>query len=190
MKQGTANLAEDYCFIHKALRPVSKARRKIAAVPPSNSRPALTPVTQVAPLRSECLLDPDARQRGVDANAKSAGNAFNSRQHHREVVSRGGHQAFVSPSDGCADAEASLAGPYPADACRLPIAPWGVGAGSTNWTALSTWQPLDGHAPPPRRTSPGSHRGWARDNRSSYRKALQLQVILKRIILFASLTCV
>ena len=42
MKQGTANLAEDYCFIHKALRPVSKARRKIAAVPPSNSRPALS----------------------------------------------------------------------------------------------------------------------------------------------------
>ena len=40
MKQGTANLAEDYCFIHKALRPVGKARRKIAAVPPSNSRPA------------------------------------------------------------------------------------------------------------------------------------------------------
>ena len=39
MKQGTANLAEDYCFIHNALRPVSKARRKIAAVPPSNSRP-------------------------------------------------------------------------------------------------------------------------------------------------------
>ena len=39
MKQGTANLAEHYCFIHKALRPVSKARRKIAAVPPSNSRP-------------------------------------------------------------------------------------------------------------------------------------------------------
>ena len=39
MKQGTTNLAEDYCFIHKALRPVSKARRKIAAVPPSNSRP-------------------------------------------------------------------------------------------------------------------------------------------------------
>ena len=39
MKQGTDNLAEDYCFIHRALRPVSKARRKIAAVPPSNSRP-------------------------------------------------------------------------------------------------------------------------------------------------------
>ena len=41
MKQGTANLAEDYCFIHKTLRPVSKARRKIAAVPPSNSRPVI-----------------------------------------------------------------------------------------------------------------------------------------------------
>ena len=40
MKQGTANLAEDYCFIHKALRPVGTARRQIAAVPPSNSRPA------------------------------------------------------------------------------------------------------------------------------------------------------
>ena len=41
MKQGTANLAEDYCFIHKALRPVGTARRQIAAVPPSNSRPAI-----------------------------------------------------------------------------------------------------------------------------------------------------
>ena len=41
MKQGTANLAEDYCFIHKALRPVGKARRQIAVVPPSNSRPGL-----------------------------------------------------------------------------------------------------------------------------------------------------
>ena len=39
MKQGTAKLAEVYCFIHEALRPVGKARRKIAAVPPSNSRP-------------------------------------------------------------------------------------------------------------------------------------------------------
>ena len=39
MKQGTANLAEDNCFIHKALRPVGKARRQIAAVPSSNSRP-------------------------------------------------------------------------------------------------------------------------------------------------------
>ena len=41
MKQGTANLAEDYCFIHKTLRPVGNARRQIAAVPPSNSRPAI-----------------------------------------------------------------------------------------------------------------------------------------------------
>ena len=39
MKQGTAKLAEDYCFIQKALRPVAKARRQISAVPPSNSRP-------------------------------------------------------------------------------------------------------------------------------------------------------
>ena len=39
MKQGTANLAEDYCYIHKALRPVGKAQRQIAPVPPSNSRP-------------------------------------------------------------------------------------------------------------------------------------------------------
>ena len=44
-------------------------------------------------LRSECLLDPDARQRGVDANAKSAGNAQwlqlpAATSHHREVVSR------------------------------------------------------------------------------------------------------
>ena len=42
VKQGKANLAEDYCFIHKALRPVGTARRQIAAVPPSNSRPAMT----------------------------------------------------------------------------------------------------------------------------------------------------
>ena len=27
MKEGTANLAEDYCFIHKALRPVGICRR-------------------------------------------------------------------------------------------------------------------------------------------------------------------
>ena len=39
VKQGTAKLAEVYCFIHRALRPVDKARRQIAAVPPSNSRP-------------------------------------------------------------------------------------------------------------------------------------------------------
>ena len=42
MKQGTANLAEDYCFIHKALRPVGTARRQIATVPPSNLRPVAT----------------------------------------------------------------------------------------------------------------------------------------------------
>ena len=48
MKQGTANLAEDYCFIHKALRPVGTARRQIAAVPPSNSRPVVqSEVSQV-----------------------------------------------------------------------------------------------------------------------------------------------
>ena len=44
MKQGTANLAEDDCFIHKALRPVGTARRQIAAVPPSNSRPAVVKI--------------------------------------------------------------------------------------------------------------------------------------------------
>ena len=54
---------------------------------------SLTPVSQAAPLRSECLLDPDARQRGLDANAKSAGNAQwlqlpTATSHHREVVSR------------------------------------------------------------------------------------------------------
>ena len=127
------------------------------------ARQPLTPVTQAAPLRSECLLDSHTWQRGVDVNAKSAGNAQwlqlqAATPHHREVVSRGGHQAFVRPSDGCANAEASVAGPYPADACQPPSAPCGVGAGSTNWTALSTWQPLDGHAPPPNRTSHASRR--------------------------------
>ena len=39
------------------------------------ARQPLTAVTEAAPLRSECLLDPYARQRGVAANAKSAGNA-------------------------------------------------------------------------------------------------------------------
>ena len=56
MKQGTANLAEDYCFIHKALRPVSKARRKIAAVPPSNSRPGLSLILHC--LYAICVVDP------------------------------------------------------------------------------------------------------------------------------------
>ena len=80
-------------------------------------------------------------------------NGFSSRQiHHREVVSRGGHQSFVRPSDGCANAEASVAGPYPADACRPPSAPCGVGAGPTIWTvgAVPTWHPPDGHTPPPK----------------------------------------
>ena len=109
------------------------------------------------------LLDLDAWQQGLDPNAKSAGNAqwFQlpaTAPHHREVVSRGGHQAFVRTSDGCADAEASLAGPYPADACRPPIAPCGVGAGPMSWTAVPTWQPPDGHALPPTQTSPASSR--------------------------------
>ena len=116
------------------------------------ARQPLTPVTQAAPLRSECLPDPDERQRGVDANAKSAGNAHwlqlpAATPIHWEVVSRG-HQAFVRPSDGCANAEASVAGPYLEDVCRPPSAPCGVGAGPTSWNALPTWQPPDGHAPP------------------------------------------
>ena len=115
------------------------------------------------PRRSECLLDPDARQRGVDTYAKSAGNAQRvqlpaTTSHHRDVVSRGGHDAFVRPSDGCADAEAPVAGPHPANACRSPSAPCGVGAGPTSWTAIPAWQPLDGHALPTRRTSPAIHR--------------------------------
>ena len=81
-----------------------------------------TPATQAAPLRSECLLDPDAWQRGVEDNAKSAGNPQwlqlpAATPHHRVLVLRCGHQSFVRPSDGCANAEASVAGPYPADAC-------------------------------------------------------------------------
>ena len=79
-----------------------------------------TPVTEAAPLRSERLLDPDARQRGVDTNAKSTGNAqriqlAETTPHQREVVSRGGHPAFIRPPDGCAKAEAPVAGPNPAD---------------------------------------------------------------------------
>ena len=75
------------------------------------ARQPLAPVTEAAPLGSECLLDHDARQRGADANTNSAGNAQRlhlsaTAPHHREVVSRGGHQAFVRPSDGCSDGEA------------------------------------------------------------------------------------
>ena len=134
-----------------------RKRLPVATEVEVEARKPLTPVTQAAPLRSECLLDPDAWQRGVYVNAKSASNAqwlqlTAATPHHREVVSRGGHQALVRPSDGCANAEASGAGPYPADACRPPSAPCGVGAEPTNW------QPLDGHAPPPNRTSHASRR--------------------------------
>ena len=112
-------------------------------------------------VRLEHLLDPDARQRGVDPNIESAGNAQRiqlpaTAPHHGDVVSRGGHQAFVRPSDGCADTEVSVAGPYPADACRLPSVQCGVGAEPTNWAALPIWQPPDGHAYPPKRTGPAS----------------------------------
>ena len=93
----------------------------------------------------------NARQRGVDANAKSVGNTERlqlsaTSPHHREVVSGGSHHA-LRPADGCADAEAPLAGPHPSDACRPPSAPCGVGTGPTRWTAISTWQYPDGHAP-------------------------------------------
>ena len=134
------------------------------------SRPPLTAVTEAAPLRSERLFDPDARQRGVDANANSAGNAQQLQlpaiaPHHREIVSRGGHQAFVRPSDGCADAEAPLAGTYPTDACRPPSAPWRCWRWPTSWSAIPTWQPPDGHAPPPTQTSPASRRPPRMDTR-------------------------
>ena len=127
------------------------------------ARQPLTAVTEAAPLRSECLLNPDTRQRGVDAYAKSVGNAQRlqlsaTAPHHREVVSRGGHGAFVRASDGCADAEASLAWPYRADARRAPSAPYSVGAGPTSWTAIPTWQLPDGHAPPPKQSSPANRR--------------------------------
>ena len=91
-------------------------------------------------------FDPDARQRGVDTNAKNAGNAHRfhptkTTPHHREVVSRG-HQAFMRPSDGCANTEISTAGLYyPADACRPPSSRFGVGARPTRWIALPPWQP-------------------------------------------------
>ena len=48
------------------------------------------------------------------------------------------YPASARPSGGCADAEASLAGPCPADACRPPTAQCGVGAGPKSWTALPT----------------------------------------------------
>ena len=87
------------------------------------ARQPLTLVAEAARLRSDRLLDLDAQQRGVDPIVKSTGNAQRfqlpaTTPHHREVVLRGGHQAFVRPSNGCADAEAPVVGPYPADACR------------------------------------------------------------------------
>ena len=58
----------------------------------------------------------------------------------------------------------------PADAYRPPSAPCGVGAGPSNWTALPTWQPLDGHAPPLTELvmRAADRRIWARDSRSLY----------------------
>ena len=112
---------------------------------------------------SVCSTLADARQRGVDSYVKSAGNAERvqlpaTTSHHREVVSRGGHHTFVRPSDGCADAEAPVAGPHHANACQPLCAPCGVGAGPTSWTAIPAWQHLDGRALPTRRTSPASRR--------------------------------
>ena len=68
------------------------------------------------------------------------------------------HQALVRPADGCADTEAPLAGPYPADARGPPSAPCSVGAGPTSWTTVPTGQLADGHTPPPKRTNPASRR--------------------------------
>ena len=134
------------------------------------ARQSLTPVTQAAPLRSECLLDPDARQRGVDANAKSAGNAQlpAATSHHQEVVSRRGHDAFVRPSEGCADEKASVAGHI----LRMP-------SDRLLWRAVLAlgqqtgppYQPgsllMDTPLPLPELIMrAGDRRGWARDSRS------------------------
>ena len=127
------------------------------------ARQPLIPVTEAAFLRSERLLNLGGRQRGVDPNVKSAGNTQRlqlpaATPHHQEVVSRWGYQAFVRPSNGCANAEAPVVGPYPADACRPPNAPCGVGAAPTSWTPGPTWQPPGRQAIPPKLTSPASHR--------------------------------
>ena len=63
------------------------------------------------------------------------------------------------------DAEAPLARPYPADVCRPPSAPCGVGAGPTSWTAIPTWQHPDGHAPPTKGTTSASRRPPRMDTR-------------------------
>ena len=60
------------------------------------ARHPLTTVTEAVPLRSVRLFDPDTWLRGVDPNAKSAGNTERFQHqatttHHQEVVSRGGH---------------------------------------------------------------------------------------------------
>ena len=103
---------------------------------------------------SAALLPPVVMEgEPLETNAKSTGNAQRiqlaaTTPHHREVISRGGHPAFIRPPDGCAKAEAPVAAPHPADACRTPSAPCCAGAGPTSWAALPTWQPTDGHAPP------------------------------------------
>ena len=106
---------------------------------------------------------------------KSAGNAQRlqlpaTAPHHREIVSRGCHQAFVRPSEGCADAEASLAGTYPADACRPPNASCGDVAGlgqragpPCQPASLLTDTPHPIHELVLRAAD---RRGWARDGRS------------------------
>ena len=137
--------------------------RALALSRPPVARQPLTAVTEDAPLRSECLLDVDARQRGVDPNTKSGGNAERfqfppTAPHHREVASRGCHRPLIRPADGCTDAETSLAGPYHSDARRPPSVPCGVGNGQTSWPAISTWQPPDGYAPPHTRTRHVSRR--------------------------------
>ena len=118
-----------------------------------------TPVPEATPLRSECLLDLNAQQRGVDANGKSAGNAewlqlSATSPHHREVVSGGSHHAFLRP----AERKRRHHWPHPSDACRPPSALCGVGTGPTRWTAISTWQYPDGHALPTNGTTSASRR--------------------------------
>ncbi len=62
------------------------------------ARQPLTPVTQAAPLCSECLLDSDAWQRGVDApRALATLNGFNSRQLHR-ITGRSYREEATKPS--------------------------------------------------------------------------------------------
>ena len=78
------------------------------------------------------FVDPDARQRGVDPNVKNAGNAqwLQLLQLHR--ISGRSYREATKPSynlltNGCADVEAPVAGPYPADACRPPSAVLALG---------------------------------------------------------------